>query len=171
MKNIILYILLICSVNAVTLADVKYIDNAGSGNYAVTCTNGDKSGRIFSSNGQICANSDNLKTKCSDSWNNQSAATYLCNNSFNASDRKHYARRAAILCVNKKDIISKEAQDKGALKITRRFQSAPKNCQAIDKTNIIILKIYKNYDIPFAKIKDYRGTATGYIYLDDIIEY
>ena len=166
MKRFILGICLLTSVNYLFASGVKRIDGQ-NGSYAVTCNNGDRSGRIsYQSNGQICAISKYINAKCRAWWDKQKAANYICKNS-GENSRKHYVQKGAILCFKFKDITTAVAQDKGVLRIKRGFGSALDNCMITDKTNIKIIKTFKNYKIPFAKVKDYKGHV-GYVYLDDI---
>ena len=78
MKRLVLGIFVLLYSNYLLASGVKYIDGH-SGNYAVTCTNGDKSGTItYHDNGQICALSNFINAKCKTSWSKEEAAKYIC---------------------------------------------------------------------------------------------
>ena len=87
-KNFKLALALVTMAIATTAhaSSVKHIDGSG-GSYAVTCSNGDKSGIIsIQDNGQICVTGKSVSAKCSSRWSKESAAEYFCDKSSASSD-------------------------------------------------------------------------------------
>ncbi len=159
MKRLILGTFVLLYSNCLLANSVKHIDGH-DGSYAVTCTNGDKSGIItYHNNGQVCALSNFINTKCKTSWNKEEAARYICNHSTTTGILK----KDSLVLKTKAEVL-KGLEDQGVWNIKKAFASTITSYSM----KVKILKVIKLKDKTFKY--EANGKKVIQHYFDDAIE-